>query len=331
MMARADGSPIDLRSEAPSAPRLRLVADFGANPGALRCHLYEPACRPRRAPLVVVLHGCGQTAAGFDAASGWSRLAAAHGFLVLYPEQSAGNNAGTCFSWFEPGDVTRGRGEVASIAAMIDWAVAEHGADPAGVHVCGLSAGGAMAAAMLATYPERFAAGAVVAGLPYGAAAGQGEAFDAMFTGRVRDPRRWGDLVRAASDHAGPWPRVAIWFGTADPVVRPINAGELVKQWTDVHGVGRREPLVERVGSATHRSITRRTWHDGEGEPCVIAYSVPDLGHGHPVDEIDPPAPFFLPAGIAATRQIAGDFGLLDRPIRDPLAGRSLALHGLAE
>ncbi len=321
-MGLRDDTAVPHRSDDVSTlPGLRRIDGFGSNPGGLLCHIFVPPRRAERAPCVVVLHGCGQTAAGFDAASGWSRLAAEHGFLLLYPEQTPRNNSKTCFSWFEPG--TRGRDEVESIRQMVDWAVAELGAGT--LFVCGLSAGGAMAAAMLAIHPERFAAGAIIAGLPYGAASGAGEAFDAMVVGRIRDARKWGDLVRAASGHAGPWPEVAVWFGTADAVVKPINAGELVKQWTDVHGVGAGTPETDRLGRAT-----RRTWRDGGGGACVTLYSVPDLGHGVPVDVADPPAPFFLPAGIAATQQIAADFGLLSRPTREVAAEHLLSLLGVA-
>ncbi len=293
---------------------LREVAAFGDNPGDLSMHVFEPGRRARRCPAVVVLHGCTQTALGFDAASGWSRLAEEHGFVLIYPEQKRSNNEQGCFSWFLPGDVTRGGGEVESIRRMVDWAVKELSVDAGSVFACGLSAGGAMANAMLATYPELFAGGAIIAGLPYGAASGVSDAFDAMYVGKVKDPGRWGDLVRAAArgrdgaNFEGVWPRVSIWYGTRDHVVKPINAGELVKQWTDVHRVGAARPATDQLGPAT-----RRAWRDGAGRDCVTAYTVPDIGHGVPVDDTDPPAPFFIPSGLAATRQIATDFGLLDQ------------------
>ena len=290
------------------ATSLREVEGFGSNPGELRMFVAAPNERPRQCPVVLVLHGCTQSAAGFDACSGWSRLGAEHGFVVVYAEQRTRNNDQGCFSWFQAGDVTRGQGEAASLRQMIDWAVAELAIDTRNVFVCGLSAGGAMACAMLATYPEVFAAGAIVAGLPYGAAADVSEALDAMYGGRIKDASRWGALVRAASDHAGPWPRVSIWYGTADRVVAPINAGELVKQWTNVHGVNAEAPTLDRVGPAT-----RRIWRDADGGECVSDYMVPGLGHGMPIAEADPPAPFFLAAGISAVEQIALDFGLLTR------------------
>ena len=289
-------------------PDLLAVEAFGTNLGNLGMYIYEPSTRAKRRPCVIVLHGCTQTPRGYDTASGWSRLAEEHGFLLIYPEQKRSNNERTCFSWFQPQDVTRDHGEVESIRQMLDWAIAERNVDPANVFVCGLSAGGAMAGAMLATYPERFVAGAVIAGLPYGAAAGIAEAMDAMFVGRTKGAGKWGDIVRAASPHAGPWPRVTMWHGSEDTTVRPINAGELVKQWTNVHGVGAEEPSVDQIGA-----ITRRIWRDADGCECVTEYMVPGIGHGTPVADATPPAPFFIPAGISATRQIAEDFGLLAR------------------
>jgi poly(3-hydroxybutyrate) depolymerase len=95
-----------------TASRLSTLSSFGSNPGALGAKLHIPANLPSGAGLVVVLHGCTQTAAAYDHASGWSRLADEYGFAVLYPEQSRANNADLCFNWFVPGDVVRGGGEV---------------------------------------------------------------------------------------------------------------------------------------------------------------------------------------------------------------------------
>lgn len=294
------------------------VADFGSNPGNLRMRLHVPAGAGRDRPLVVALHGCTQTAAGFGAASGWMKLADAHDFLLLLPEQLSANNRKTCFSWFEPHDTRRGEGEVESIRQMIAATLAAHGADPRRVFVTGLSAGGAMACALAATYPELLAGVAIVAGLPYGAASGMAQAFDAMFIGRTREPRHWGDAVRAAAPAPARWPAVAIWHCGKDSVVKPINAGELVKQWTNVHGVGGAVPGEDQVGAAT-----RRVWRDAGGRACVTEYRVPDLGHGMPVADDEPPAPFFLPAGLSAATQIARDFGLARGPaVARPAPGK---------
>jgi poly(hydroxyalkanoate) depolymerase family esterase len=152
--------------------RLKKLENIGANPGNLLGWHYVPGTDHVSAPvaLVVVLHGCTQTAAGYDVGSGWSKLADEFGFAVLFPEQSRQNNPNLCFNWFSDSDIERDHGEVRSIREMIGAMISGHSIDPKRVFNTGLSAGGAMANAMLAAYPEVFAGGAVIAGLPYGVA-----------------------------------------------------------------------------------------------------------------------------------------------------------------
>lgn len=164
-IARLKQLPLAAPSLASSSSRLRPLGSRGPNPGQLNAWTYVPENAAPGAPLVVVLHGCTQSAAAYDEGSGWSRLADQHGFVLLYPEQQRANNPNLCFNWFSPDDTTRGRGEVLSIREMVTAVRARHGTDPRRVFVTGLSAGGAMAAAMLATYPDVFAGGAVIAGL----------------------------------------------------------------------------------------------------------------------------------------------------------------------
>ena len=161
-----------------AATRARLSELDGVrdNPGNLRARCYVPDGLAPGAPLVVVLHGCTQDAAVYDHGAGWSTLADRHGFALLFPEQQRANNPMLCFNWFAPEDTGRGRGEAASIAAMVEAMKKAHGVDPQRIFVTGLSAGGAMAAAMLATYPDLFAAGAILAGVAYGCASRSGRA-----------------------------------------------------------------------------------------------------------------------------------------------------------
>jgi len=288
------------------------IEGFGVNPGDLRMRTYCPTHLPKRAPLVVVLHGCRQTAEGYAAGAGWLTLADRFGFAVLCPEQIAANNAYCCFNWFEPGDATRDRGEAASIRQMIEWMLKDGRLDRAKVFVTGLSAGGAMTNVMLAAYPEVFAGGAPVAGLAFGAASDAREALGAMFQGVRHTPKVWGDNVRRASSYRGPWPKVSVWHGDADTTVRPDNGEAVALQWADVHGLPSQPGAVETQGA-----VQRSVWLDGRGAPVVERFVIHGLGHGAPLATLGPDGcgaagPFLLEAGVSSSLQIAKFWGVAD-------------------
>jgi feruloyl esterase len=296
----------------PGDGALREVSDVGSNPGNLRMLEFVPSDLPAGAPLVVALHGCTQTAGGYDRGTGWSTLAAREGFALLLPEQRQANNPNRCFNWFEPGDTRRDRGEAASIRQMVAHMVARHRLDPQRVFVTGLSAGGAMASVMLATYPEVFAAGAILAGLPYGAAHSLPEAFEAMATGRPRPARDWAEAVRRASPHRGPWPRVSVWQGEADTTVRPANAAEIVKQWRELHGL----PATPEAGEARGPAHRHALWRGPDSTPVLEHHAIAGMGHGVPIAPgqgeapLGEAGPFILDVGLASTEAIASFFGL---------------------
>ena len=123
-----------LGSPAPS-DHLTETPQFGSNPGALRMFSFVPPGLQDGCPLVVVLHGCTQSAASYDLGAGWSTLAERFGFALLLPEQQRLNNPNGCFNWFQSGDIERGHGEAASIRQMVMTMVSNHGIHPARVFV----------------------------------------------------------------------------------------------------------------------------------------------------------------------------------------------------
>jgi poly(hydroxyalkanoate) depolymerase family esterase len=292
---------------APARPptRLRELTEFGTNPGNLRMFAYAPDCLPPAAPLVIALHGCTQTSAEYDDGTGWSSLADSLGFAVVYPQQQQANNPKNCFSWFLPGDIARGHGEALSIRQMVEHAIATFASDRRRVFVTGLSAGGAMATVMLATYPEVFAGGAIIAGLPYARASNVQQAFEAMFTEQGYNAQALGDRVRAASRHPGPWPKISVWHGTHDPIVNFSNGEDIIRQWTNVHGLSD-SPLHQEVGDR----CMHRVWSNANGEAIVEAFSVSGMAHGVPLamtaeESCGSAGAFFLDVGISSTHHIA--------------------------
>jgi poly(hydroxyalkanoate) depolymerase family esterase len=287
------------------------IGHFGSNPGALRMFTYVPPDLSADSALVVVLHGCTQSAASYDRGAGWSTLAERFGFALLLPEQQRSNNPNGCFNWFLTGDIERGQGEALSIRQMVAKMVSDHGIDPERVFITGLSAGGAMTSVMLATYPDVFAGGAIIAGLPYGAANNVQQAFENMFQCPPRPARDWGDLVRAASRHSGAWPRISVWHGDADATVIPSNAIEIIKQWTDVHGLPA-GPSFEAVVDG----YSRQVWVNGTGDELIESYSIPNMAHGTPLatgdadEQCGAAGPFLLEVGISSSYHIAKFFGL---------------------
>ncbi len=283
---------------------------FAPNPGALKMRIYLPEGLAAKAPLVVVLHGCGQTAGGYASGSGWITLADRFGFALLCPEQTRSNNANLCFNWFEPGDIARANGEAESIAAMVSHMVAAHDLDESRVFVTGLSAGGAMTAAMLATYPEMFAGGAVIAGVPYGAAGSMMEAFAAMNTSRTAPALAAGDAVRGASGGAGPWPPISIWHGQSDAVVKPGAGEALAAQWANVHGIDA-APVTARTPAGRDFLV----WLTPDGDPVVELHRIPGMGHGTPLsasgsDGSGTAGPYLLEVGVSSSLEIAMGWGI---------------------
>ena len=292
------------------ASRLAPLHNFGSNPGDLVGRLYVPPGLPDGAPLVVVLHGCTQTAAAYDRGAAWSTAADDHRFVVLFPEQIRANNPNLCFNWFSPKDARRGRGETLSIVQMIEAVHKLYGTDPSRVFITGLSAGGAMAAVLLATHPEVFAGGAIIAGLPFATANNVPQALERMRGQEIPDSTRLGSLARSASSYSGPWPSLSVWHGTNDQTVNGKNARAIVDQWRELHGAASSPCRADIVQGHAHY-----VWCDPTGREVIEEYQVRGLGHGTPLSTSDPQSsevvgPHMLEAGISSTRLIVRFWGL---------------------
>lgn len=168
-----------------------------------------------------------------------------------------------------------------------------------------------MAAAMLATYPEMFKGGAIIAGLPYGSASSIPEAFDRMRGHGLQESRVLADRVRRASDYQGPWPSISVWHGTADRTVDPINMEAILGQWCGLHGFDQ----TPNTGMLNGHPVRR--WSNTEGTAVVEAYTINGMGHGTPLKGVGEnsygsPRPFMLDVGISSTWHIAHSWGLLE-------------------
>ncbi|MFD7923363.1 PHB depolymerase family esterase [Streptomyces sp. NPDC059740] len=266
---------------AAAAGSLQQVTNFGANPGNLQMYAYVPAGLPANAPLVVALHGCTQSANAYYSNSGWPKFADKWHFAVVFPQTTSANNIQSCFSWFDSTKDTRDKGEAASVRQMVSYAQSAFGSDPKRVYVTGLSAGGGMAADLLADYPDVFAGGSVDSGLPAQCATTLTAASGCQMNNQNLSPGQWGDKVRASyPGYSGPWPRVAIWQGSADYTVYPVNGTELRDQWTDVWGTGQTASSTATLPGNTTESL----YDDSSGKPAVALFQISGMGHGLPVD-----------------------------------------------
>ncbi|MFG6083978.1 PHB depolymerase family esterase [Paracoccus litorisediminis] len=230
--------------------------------------IYIPASAKDGATgLIMMLHGCTQTHADFAVGTGMNTLAEQHRLIVVYPQQSRGDNAQSCWNWFSPGDQRRGRGEPAILAGLATEIARSHDVPPSRTFVAGLSAGAAMAVILGETYADVFAAVGAHSGLPLGIARDVPSAFAAM-AGSVGNAARRGDRR--------PTPTI-IFQGSADHTVHGSNADRIA---ADIIAAGPEQTFLDRISDQTNgRGFVRETTTTSDGAMLLEYWKVEGLGH----------------------------------------------------
>jgi poly(hydroxyalkanoate) depolymerase family esterase len=272
-IGRLDLAPqLKARKEPPTPEGAAFLSRrFNCAAGSRDYKIYLPRNASRgKVPLVIMLHGCGQDPNDFAVGTGMNRLAEEEGFIVAYPKQTAKANQSACWNWFNVADQARDAGEPSIIAGITRSIMAEYAIDARRVYVAGLSAGGAMAAVMSATYPDLYAAAGVHSGLAYGCASDVASAFAAM---------------RGASNIVVPAPgktrsagaRTIIFHGVSDKTVHPSNADIILSAARADLGASSR--VTEQGGDTGGRAYVRTVITDRAGVARAEHWAIDGLGH----------------------------------------------------
>ena len=214
-------------------------------------------------PLLVMLHGCRQSPDDFAVGTRMNELAEQHTLLVAYPAQSTAANSSKCWNWFKASDQERDQGEPSLIAGITREIIREFNVAPARVAIAGLSAGGAAAAIMGASYPDLFAAIGVHSGLACGAALDMPSAFQAMRMG-ARDLRRRGAV------------RTIVFHGDKDMTVSSVNGDQVIAQSGSARNLG---ISVCQGQSRDGVRYTRTVHTDESGHETMEQWMIHGLGH----------------------------------------------------
>jgi poly(hydroxyalkanoate) depolymerase family esterase len=254
---------------------------FSGAAGSRAYKLYVPARKsaaPR--PLLVMLHGCTQSADDFAAGTQMNRLADEQDLLVVYPEQSSHANGSKCWNWFQPRDQRRGSGEPALIAGIVREVVQAQGADPQRIFVAGLSAGAAMAVVLGETYPDLFAGVGAHSGLAYGSAHDIPSALAAMKGGRTGAQGQSGAVAGRPPMQAEQAVPVIVFHGDRDHTVRPVNGAAIVQQAQQAHRGGTSLRVSTQTGVASGgRRYSRSVHSDAQGHVRIESWTLHGAGH----------------------------------------------------
>jgi poly(hydroxyalkanoate) depolymerase family esterase len=277
LLAAPTASARPERTAAAPTATLTEVTNFGTNPSNLQMYLYVPDSVTANPAVVVAVHYCTGSGPAMYSGTEWASLADRYGFVVVYPSVT---RASKCFDVSSPQALKRGGGsDPVGIKSMVDWVTRTYSADPGRIFATGISSGAMMTNVLLGDYPDVFSAGAAFSGVPFGCfATTDGSEWNSACSGGTitHTPQEWGDLVRAAHPgYTGPRPRMQVWHGTEDDVLRYPNFGEEIKQWTNVLGVSQTPAATDQPVSGWIRTRYGAT---GDRAP-VEAISLQGIGH----------------------------------------------------
>ncbi len=239
-------------------------------------------------PVVVMLHGCTQSPDDFAAGTRMNELAEERTFLVAYPAQPTSANGQKCWNWFKAGDQQRDGGEPSLIAGIARQVVEEFSADRRRVYVAGLSAGGAAAAIMAATYPDVFAAAGVHSGLACGAARDLPSALAAMNGAGAAQVRGGGSPVP-----------MIVFHGDGDRTVHPVNGDRIIAQAEPGMRLNR---IVTQGETPAGMTYTRTIQADDAGREMLEQWVL--HGAGHAWSGGSPSGSYTDPRGPDASREM---------------------------
>lgn len=291
--AAPDGMPLrqHARPEAHVLPGRWLAGHHAAMPqaGQLPSHpmsfwLYLPQHVPVAAqraglPLIVMLHGCHQSATQFAQGTRMNRLAEQKGYAVLYPQQLASTQAHRCWRWYDR-STQEGGGDTALIAAVIAKVCGEHAIDRKRIYACGISAGAGMANIMALNHPELIAAVGLHSGPAYGGGHSVVGALNVMRHGA--GPQASIAIRQVLLRRPGfPVMPTMLIQGEGDKVVRPVNQAQLVQQSLLLNRLpaGTQVKVVERARVGRTRLAHEIRDYSVGGKVLLRVARIADLEH----------------------------------------------------
>jgi len=296
------------------------VKKFGTNPGKLKLFIHAPKNAKNsslKIPLVIVLHGCSQSAESIAKLTEWNRLSDKYGFYVMYPQQNLVNNPSLCFNWFNSDDVSKDKGEAHSIQQMTDFITKNYPIDNERIFVYGVSAGAAMSVVLMSNYPQMINAGASLAGGPFMPELNDLQRMETMFKPKELASEKLAQPIeRLNTNFKGNYPRMIVVQGKNDMVVNPKNADLLIAQWSYLHKVVD-SMTISSTNFNESTDVTQIVYRNSEEEPKIIYYEINRMGHVIPIDPGSLPnqggikTMLSLDKDFFSTYFIAKDFGLI--------------------